>query len=116
MDAIKPEFEKVATVCKYVVPKGYPVNPMKGEQIDISEVDQSNVRVFFASVEERGSELVMGASRAIAIVGIDEDITRAEKKVEEEIRKIKGPFYHRDDIGTKALIDKRVKMLAEVRS
>jgi len=116
LDAIKPEFEKVATVCKYVVPKGYPVNPMKGEQIDISEVDQSNVRVFYASVEERGSELVMGASRAIAIVGIDEDITRAEKKVEEEIRKIKGPFYHRDDIGTKALIDKRVKMLAEVRS
>ena len=115
LDGIKPEFERVATVCKYIVPKGYPINPMRGEQIDISAVDQNNVRVFYASVEKKGSHFLMGGSRAIAFVGIDEDIAKAERKVEEEILKIKGPVFHREDIGTKALIDKRIKMQEELR-
>ena len=29
------EFEKKATVVKYLVPEGYPVNPRKGERIEV---------------------------------------------------------------------------------
>jgi len=115
LDKIKPDFEKVATVCKYIVPKGYPDNPVKGSLVDISVVDMDMVRVFYASVEEKGSELLMGGSRAIAFVGISESIEAAEAKVEKEIKKIKGQVFHRDDIGTEALIDARVKMMKEMR-
>lgn len=100
---------------QYIVPKGYPVNPMKGETVDISDVDQDKVKVFYASVEEEGGQLVMGGSRAIGFVGIDKDIFEAERKVETEIMKVVGAVAHREDIGTKKLIEQRVKMQQEVR-
>ena len=39
LDKINVQFNKQATVCKYVVPEGYPENPVKGEPVDISNVD-----------------------------------------------------------------------------
>ena len=35
-------FKNLATVCKYAVPEGYPDNPIKGHQIDVSEVKNKN--------------------------------------------------------------------------
>lgn len=35
LNELSVEFEKKATVCKYVVPNGYPDNPVKGERIEI---------------------------------------------------------------------------------
>lgn len=42
-------------------------------------------------------------------------IELSEKIVQQEIVKIKGPIFYREDIGTKALIEKRVKMMKRVR-
>ncbi|MBU0671269.1 phosphoribosylamine--glycine ligase, partial [Patescibacteria group bacterium] len=110
------EFKNVATVCKYAVPDGYPDSPVKGEKINVSEVDTSRVNMFYASVDETDEGLMLGGSRAVGIVAEADNLYEAEKICEEEINKIKGPVFHREDIATKPLIEKRIKMQEEVRS
>jgi len=111
LDKIEPDFKKMASVCKYAVPQGYPDNPIKEGVIDISDVDQSRVNVFYAAVDARESNIHLIGSRAIALVAVHENVYEAEKIVEQEIKKIKGPVIHRADIGTRELIEKKVKMM-----
>jgi phosphoribosylamine--glycine ligase len=115
LDEVAPEFEPIATVCKYVVPEGYPDAPVKEVKIDISGVDQSKVDIFYAAVDQRQDGLYLTGSRAVALVGKHPDIYEAEKLVEGEIQKIKGPVFHRLDIGTKNLIEKRIKMMEKIK-
>ena len=116
LDKIKLDLRKVATVCKYVVPAGYPDQPVKDKIIDVSQVDQKRVKIFYAAVDQRADGLYLTGSRAAALVGIHEDLFEAERMVEEEIKKIKGPVFHREDIGTKELVEKKVRMMKELRS
>ena len=99
------EFEKKATVCKYVVPKGYPVNPAPGK-IEIPETD---AKVYYASVDLREDGLYMTRSRAAAFVGIADNIEEAEKITQKAVEKVKGNVFYRKDIGTKRLLRKRVE-------
>ena len=103
-------FAEKATVCKYAVPKGYPDNPLKDELIDISLV-QNNDQLYLASVDKRGEDLYEIGSRTVAVVGIADSISEAEKIAECEINKINGPLYHRKDIGTDKLINTKQKMM-----
>ena len=50
----------------------------------------------------------MTGSRAIAFLGIGADLEEAEKIAEEAVSCVKGKVFHRKDIGTKKLIDKRI--------
>ncbi len=111
---IDVEFENKATVCKYVVPEGYPDNPVKNEKIEIGEVPDG-VKVYFASVDSGDDGLYLCGSRAVAMVGIAEDLKEAEKLAEMAARSVKGPVFHRPDIGTNSLIDKRIKMMESLR-
>ena len=111
---LKPSFKKVASVCKYVVPQGYPENPIKEGIIDISEVDETKVNIFYAAVDAKKDGIHLIGSRAIALVATHEDVYGAEKIVEAEIKKIKGSVIHRPDIGTRELIAKKVQMVREL--
>jgi fusion protein PurCD len=51
LDKIDIKYKNLATVCKYVVPLGYPESPIKGEKIDISELHGDWDDVYFASVD-----------------------------------------------------------------
>lgn len=115
LNTIKTNWKPVCTVCKYAVPNGYPSNSVKGEAIDLSALDQSKVGLFFASVDAKNGELFLAGSRAVAVIAAHEDLYEAEKLVEAEIRKIRGPVFHRSDIGTNSLIESRVKMMEEIR-
>ncbi|RMF05681.1 phosphoribosylamine--glycine ligase [Candidatus Woesearchaeota archaeon] len=108
LDRVKMEFENKATVCKYAVPEGYPGKPVKGETIDLSLVGK-DARVFYASVEDKPEGLVMLGSRAVAFVGIADTISEAESIAEFAVSRVKGPVFHRSDIGTRRLIERRVK-------
>ncbi|MBU1197562.1 phosphoribosylamine--glycine ligase [Candidatus Micrarchaeota archaeon] len=122
---VKLEFAQKATVCKYAVPEGYPLKPKKGEIIDISSLRAyenelgGKLKVYLGSVESLdGSDalqLRMGASRAIACVGIADKLEDAERIAEEAVRRIKGPVTHRKDIGTTALVQKRVNHMNALR-
>lgn len=116
LDKVKLELKPFATVCKYAVPEGYPDNPVKDKVIDVSGVDKSKVKVYYAAVDQRADGLYLTGSRAVALVGLAKDIFSAEKIVETEIKKIKGPVFHRQDIGTKELINKRVEIMKALRS
>lgn len=103
---VRAEFEKKATVCKYVVPAGYPENPQQGK-IEVTE--SGDALTFYAAVEEKPDGIYTTKSRAVAFVGIADDLESAEKIAEEAASKVKGAVYHRKDIGTAKLIQKRVE-------
>lgn len=116
LDQIKVEFENKATVCKYVVPEGYPENPVKDKVIDVSGVDQNKVKLFYASIDKKDNQLYLKGSRAVALVAKADSLEEAEKIVQQEIVKIKGSVFFREDIGTKALINKRIESLKKIRN
>lgn len=115
LNKIKMKFQNKATVCKYLVPKGYPDNPAKDEKIEIGKIPQ-NSRVYYASVEQRESELYTTNSRAIACLGIADNLERAESIAEKATKSVKGKLFHREDIGTKTLVEKRIRHMKEVLS
>ena len=101
-------FERLATVCKYVVPVGYPDKPTK-----IFEVfwDQNDPSLFLASVMLKDQKLIACGSRTAAVVGKNKDVFQAELFAETGIANISGNLFHRKDIGTKKLIESRVKRM-----
>lgn len=113
LDKLDIKFIPKATVCKYAVPQGYPESPIKGEEIKI-ETMVDGAKLYYASVDEKNGKLYLGGSRAIAVVGIADDINIAEKIAEEAVCNIKGPVFHRRDIGTSELIGKRMEMMKEI--
>jgi len=117
LDKANIEFMKKATVCKYIVPKGYGVNPLidKELMIDAAGVDNSGGRLFYARVNEKEGKLLTTTSRSIGILGIADTIEEAEIICEKSASFVRGDFEMRHDIGKKALLDKRVKHMEEIR-
>ena len=111
---INVSFLKKATVCKYAVPNGYPDKPVKGEPINLDEI-QFPRNLFYASVDIKNGGLVESGSRTVASVGVADSIYLAEKIVEGEMLRIKGPVFYRSDIGTKKLIEKRINHMNSIR-
>ncbi|MFH1012128.1 MAG: phosphoribosylamine--glycine ligase [Candidatus Peregrinibacteria bacterium] len=114
LDQVPVEFEKKATVCKYVVPEGYPDRPRKGDMVTVGPIPKG-VKVYYASVDEKEGKLVMTGSRAIAFTGIADTIEEAERLAQQGVESVKGPVFFRKDIGTQALIQKRVEMMEKLR-
>ena len=107
-------FKPLATVCKYVVPNGYPNDSEKGFVVDISEVGD-DVELFMGSVDTQEGQLIAMGSRTIAVLACGESIENAEVKVEKAIANIKGNLFHRPDIGTKALINNKIAHMNVLR-
>ncbi|MFA5075859.1 MAG: phosphoribosylamine--glycine ligase [Patescibacteria group bacterium] len=112
---IKLEFSEQATVCKYVVPEGYPDAPLKGEPIDLSSVPR-NVKMYLGSVEEQNGQMIMTGSRAVAMVGVAGTLADAERIAQSGVAAVKGKIFYRKDIGTAALLQKRVDHIEELKS
>lgn len=109
------EFEKKATVCKYAVPEGYPTNPQTGKEIKLFGVPQG-CRVYYAAADaDSAGRLFTGSSRALAFVGIADTLTQAEQLAEKGVRSAEGPLFHRRDIGTETLINRRILNLQNLR-
>lgn len=99
LDQCEVRFATKATVCKYVVPEGYPDDGVKGVAIEIGEVPEG-VGVFYASVDlAEDGQLILGGSRAVAFVGVGADLAEAEKLAEAGASSVKGPVFYRKDIG-----------------
>ena len=112
----KVEFKNLASVCKYIVPKEYPETEHGQEPIEVDEESIKNLGadVFYASVSEDNDQIILSSSRALGIVAQGESIFEAEKIAEEACSYVKGNVYHRSDVGTKSLVDKRVKHMNEI--
>jgi phosphoribosylamine--glycine ligase len=117
LEDVDVNFMEKATVCKYLVPEGYPENPSKGAEITIDEeaIKKAGASIYYASVGEEDGRITTSGSRAIALIGVGDSISAAEKIAERAMRYVKGPLEHRKDIGTEDLIQKRFKHIEHIR-
>ena len=105
-------FANEATVCKYVVPEGYPEAPKVGEPIVLGEY--GDALLYCANVEERGGRLYTRTSRALAFVGVGETLEEAESIAERAASSVSGRVFHRRDIGTRESLEKRCRRMREI--
>ena len=113
LDSIKDDIKikNRATVCQYVVPKGYPDAPKKGPiSVDNLSDDliRNNLFIGAVALDEDGSSWVMTGSRAIGVLGVGGDLPEAHAQACGIISHISGDIFYRKDIGTADLISKRV--------
>ena len=66
-------------------------------------------------MDEKPDGLYMTGSRAVALLGIAENIGDAERIAEQAVSSVKGEVFHRRDIGTAHLIEKRVRHMENLR-
>lgn len=104
------EFERKATVCKYLAPEGYPVNPKRDEliTIDIKKLEKIGANHYYASVYREGKNIYTTTSRAIGILGIANSLEDAEKIAEKGVGCVEGKLFHRKDVGTREILQKRI--------
>lgn len=110
-------FAKKATVCKYVVPRGYGTKPESGSEIsiDMEAVKRSGAEAFYANVEMVNDKIITGTSRAVGIVGIDKTLEEADRNCETALTFVKSDaVYVRHDIGTRDLVQRRVDHMREI--
>jgi phosphoribosylamine--glycine ligase len=106
-------FEKKATVCKYIVPEGYPEAPVRGSPIAIGNYGKA--LLYYANVAEEEGTLVTQKSRTLAFVGVADRLSEAEEIAERAVSSVSGRVRHRQDIGTEALLQKRITHMKELQ-
>lgn len=112
------QFVKKATVCKYVVPKGYGVKSETGKEIsfDVDGIEKSGAVVYYANIDEKDGKLVTMSSRSAGIVGVADTIEEAEQNCEKALEYVKSDWiFVRHDIGKKELVQKRVDHMKQLR-
>lgn len=103
-------FRPQASVCKYLVPEGYP-NAQPGGSIDLSGVaDHPDLRIYRGGLDINR----LTGSRAVAMVGFADTLEEAEAIAETACAQAQGPLFHRRDIGTASLIDARMERFDKV--
>jgi phosphoribosylamine--glycine ligase len=95
-------FENKATVCKYIVPKGYPkkLNQVLNVKFDTDKINNFGVNVYYSSGLDSTGKLRVGCERGIAFVSKEDSVSKANEMVEKAISMVDGDFYYRKDIGT----------------
>ena len=118
LDMTDVRFSEAATVCKYAVPEGYPDAPVKDAEVILSDRlrSASGLKIYYSSVYEKDGHVYTTGSRAIGVVGFGRTIDEAEKKAQMVLdTEIEGRLFFRRDIGTKALVQKRIDHMKELR-
>ncbi|WNY26846.1 phosphoribosylamine--glycine ligase [Methanolapillus ohkumae] len=117
LDRISVRFAEKATVCKYAVPTGYPDNPVSDSEIVIEGAQKTdNSIIYYSSVYEKDGKILTTGSRAIGVVGFGNSIEDAEKVSQSILdKRIQGALFFRKDIGTPALVQKRIDHMNEIR-
>lgn len=97
LNTIKISFKNEYSLCKYVVPQGYPINPVKDSEIFIEDINHD--KLIFSSVELNGNNYIQKGSRILAYVCSGNNINDLIKESETELKKIYGLIEYRNDIG-----------------
>ncbi|NJE54072.1 phosphoribosylamine--glycine ligase [Thermococcus sp. 21S9] len=109
----RAEFEGKATVVKYLAPKGYPTNPVRGVKVEVDEetVAKAGATLYYASIDENFTLL---GSRAIAVVGIADSLEEAERIAESAVPHIRGELFYRRDVGTRESVERRIELMRKL--
>lgn len=116
LDALRVSFAPLASVCKYLVPDGYPDHPRKNDPVTLPVSVPDNVTLYLGSVDQRGQTLVATGSRTVGVVATGATLADAETACQLVAKQIPGPFFFREDIGTAAALRKRIAHMEALRS
>jgi phosphoribosylamine--glycine ligase len=111
-----------ATVCKYLVPKGYPGSAPEGARIDVPGESKrsAQLRWFWAACRKEDDAVFLTSSRSGAFVGIADSVEEAERIAEDAAQDLEkhnnGAVRHRPDIGSAELVNRRVDHMRSIRS
>jgi len=114
---INVDFQKVATVCKYLVPKGYPDSPAADVPVSIDQnsIEAVGARLYYASVNSKEGKLYTTKSRSFGVVGFGKTISEAEKIAQNALGYVDtANLFYRADIGTEKLVQKRISHMKAV--
>ncbi len=111
-------FQPKATVCKYMVPELYPDKSAK-TKLDVVPglLTGEDARWYWAACEQDGDDIYMTSSRTGTFVGIGNSLSEAEAAAEGAARALdeRCPVRHRRDIGTEALVQRRIEHMEALR-
>ena len=108
-------YSREFTVCRYLVPDGYPNNPVKDKEVTITckrNLHKNfilNNNIIFASIspssfaiysDKSVFKMYLNGSRTIAIIGKGDSFSSAINQIEKTSALISGPLFSRTDIGT----------------
>jgi phosphoribosylamine--glycine ligase len=113
LSSAKVTFDHAATVCKYIVPEGYPDAPHATDRLTLGTT--GSALLYYANVDEKEGQLYTQTSRTLAFVGIGSTLIEAEEKAERAASSVTGRIRHRSDIGTTDLLNKRCAHMKELR-
>ena len=106
-------FAKEATVCKYLVPEGYPETPRTGRPLFFG--DYGRALLYYANVDIQNGQLLTQSSRTLAFVGKADNLEEAEEIAERAAASVSGDIRYRRDIGTQTLLQRRIEHMKEIR-
>ncbi|MFW6038205.1 MAG: phosphoribosylamine--glycine ligase [Candidatus Saliniplasma sp.] len=115
---IDVSFQNKSSVCKYIVPQGYGIDPVSGAELEIDEdaVESEGAQLFYASVDERDGKIYTTTSRSLAVCGYSESLEDAESASERALSHVKGDKVHmRHDIGKPESIERKVKHMKDIK-
>lgn len=107
-------FSPKASVCKYLVPPGYPAKSEKGIRVP-EPVPTDHTRWFLGSVDLQEDRLVTAGSRTMAVTALGSTLQEAQSLAEEALNRLGGNLVHRRDIGTEALVEMRISHMDALR-
>ncbi|MFA6530850.1 MAG: phosphoribosylglycinamide synthetase C domain-containing protein, partial [Candidatus Micrarchaeia archaeon] len=111
------EFEEKASVVKYLVPDGYPEKPVGDAVVEVNTdaINGAGAKAYYASVYEKNGKIYTTKSRTFGMVGVADGLKDAEEIAEHACSCVRGPVWHRKDIGSSALIQKRIDHMKKLR-
>lgn len=118
LDQLGIKFKHLATVVKYVVPINYgmPKDQQVATESDLVQIgDLGKATLYHSSIHGDKTGYHLTSSRAVALLGKGKTLTEAERIAEQAVGAITGAVAHRSDVGTTALIEKRVRHMEELR-
>lgn len=116
LDKMNIEYENKATVCKYVVPDGFP-HPNQDMKMEIDEdsIKKAGGELFYSCFSV-AKNIYKPSPRGVAITAkgdtLEEAYNLCESLIKENI--IGQNIWHREDIGSKNLLKKYVKKMIKV--
>lgn len=111
-------FAPYATVTKYIVPHGYPERDDCILDITLLPEKLNKIRglqYYFSTHQDKKGRFLPGTERGVVFVGKADSIENANKIVEQAIETVEGEFYYRNDIGTRKMIQKKVKLVSTLK-
>ena len=96
-ESVSMNFQKLATTCVYLTPKGYPLQPKPNTPIQLTNPDDESI--YYGSVNKTNGVIHTTTSRSIAVLGKGPNLDKARKEAYDKISTINGELHYRTDIG-----------------